>query len=438
MTFSLRLFNICCAQNIYTFAGSYWPGYSGDGGPAILAKFYSPNGIAIDTSGNKYIVDANNHRIRKINNSGIITTIAGTGVAGYSGDGGIATSALINLPSKIAVDDSGNVYFSEYNGNRVRKINKTGIISTLAGNGIAGYNGSGWFANALQLNSPVGIAIDTAHNIFIADQLNARIRKVVNTGLMFTIAGTGTAGYSGDGGPAISAQINAPTGVATDISGNVYFCDYQSHCIRKINTSGIINTVAGTGFAGYSGDAGPAIAAKMFQPNGITLDTLGNIYFSDQGNNVIRKINTFGVISTIAGNGGSGYSGDGGFATLATLNTPKGIALDASGNIYFCDYGNDIVRVICPSACLAGINKIEQISNSINIYPNPSKNILNISIGKNNFENSQIEIINYIGRTVLSMPFVKEIDVSKLSSGIYNLKITTTHQYLYFSKFVKE
>ena len=320
------------AGNITTIAGTGTQGFSGDGGSASTADLYIPNGIALDSSGNLYIGENGTYRIRKVV-AGIITTVAGTGTAGYSGDGGLATSAEIGTIPGVTVDSSGNLYMADEMNKRIRKIDSSGFITTVAGNGISGYSGDGGSATSAELGSVRGIAIDSSGNLYITDPTNNVIRKVV-AGIITTIAGTDR--HSGDGGSATNAELDFPNGIASDSSGNVYIADSFNHRIRKINTSGIITTLVGTGKAGYSGDGGPATSAQLDSPRKIVFH-LGNLYILDTGNFRIRKVNSSGIITTVAGNGTQGFSGDGGPATTAELSPPQGIALDSSGNLYITD-----------------------------------------------------------------------------------------------------
>ncbi|HVA99235.1 MAG TPA: PKD domain-containing protein, partial [Bacteroidia bacterium] len=344
-------FNSLRAQtyNITTIAGNGTSADLGDGGAATAAELYTPRITAIDGSGNIYILDEVNNVIRKINSSGIISKFAGNGTASYSGDGSAATAAGLNHPRGVAVDASGNVYIGDYGNNRIREVNySTGIITTIAGNGTAGFSGDGGAATAAELNNPQGVAVDTYGNVYIADFINSVIRKVNTSGIISTIAGNTTMGYLGDGSAATAAELSGPVSVAIDASGNVYIGDYNNNVIRKVNTSGIISTIAGNHVAGYSGDGGAATAAQLFRPAGLAIDNSGNIYFADGGNSVIRKVNTSGIISTIAGNHVAGYSGDGGAATAAELQYPQGVAVDSSGNFYIADYNNNRIRKLTP------------------------------------------------------------------------------------------
>ena len=338
------------AGDINTIAGNGTYGYSGDGGAAISAEIWYPSGVAIDSSGNVYIADQDNYRIRKVTAStGIISTIAGNGTYGYSGDGGAATSAELKVPSGVAVDSSGNVYIADSYNFRIRKVTaSTGIISTIAGNGTGGYSGDGGAATSAEVE-PVGVAVDSSGNVYIVDQFNQRIRKVTaSTGIISTIAGNGTRGYSGDGGAATSAELNYPSGVGIDSSGNVYIADTQNDRIRKVTAStGIISTLAGNGTAGNSGDGGAATSGELNYPSGVGVDSSGNVYIADSGNERIRKVTTStGIISTIAGNGTGGYSGDSGAATSAELANPAGVTIDSSGDVYIADATNMRVRAV--------------------------------------------------------------------------------------------
>ena len=355
---------------ITTVAGNGTSGYSGDGGPATAAELDYVSGVAIDAQGNFYIAEHYNNRIRKINSNGIISTIAGTGAlglggGGYSGDNGPATAATLNAPYGIVCDGIGNIYFSDAANNRVRKINPEGIISTIAGNGSAGgYAGDGGAATAATLNGPAGLAIDRFGNIYIADCSNNVVRKVNNAGIISTFAGIAGSGgygsYSGDGGPATAAHLSNQYSVVTDQIGNIYIGDWHNYRMRKVDTFGIITTVAGNGINGFSGDGGLATDAEIFNAAPIFVDYLGNIYIGDGGNYRVRKVDNFGYITTIAGNGISGYTGDGGIATVAEINGFGGITQDCLGNIYGGSGVDGVVREIH--------NNPDYTSDSFSIY----------------------------------------------------------------------
>src|ERR1700752_2823905 len=286
-------------------------------------------------------------------NAQIITTVAGNGTTGiypcslcYGGDGGSATAAEIYDPSGVAFDAAGNLYIADAGNNRIRKVTTAGIISTFAGTGAPVFSGDGGPATAAKLWQPMGVSIDAIGNMYIADNANFVIRKVTTAGIISTIAGDTTQGYSGDGGPATAAQLSDASGIALDGAGNLYIADNANNRIRKVNTSGIITTIAGNGTLGYSGDAGPATAAELSAPTFITTDNAGNVYFTDGNNNRLRMINTAGIINTIAGNGLMGYGGDGGPATAAKLNPPQGITIEAADNLYIADWSNNRVRKV--------------------------------------------------------------------------------------------
>jgi trimeric autotransporter adhesin len=399
LLFILAFFTFQClaqAQIITTVAGGGTGGL-GDGGQATAAELYAPTGVAVDVVGNLYITDRENNRIRKINTSGIITTIAGTGVAGYTGDGGPATLATLNKPYGIILDAAGNILFSEVNNSCIRKISTDGIISTVAGTGVGGYNGDGIPATAAQLSGAGGIAIDISGNIYISDLDNHRIRKVTPSGEIVTIAGTGIAGYSGNNGPATAAQLNEPQGVALDGVGNIYFTDFGNNRIRKIDLSGTISTIAG-GSSGYSGDGGPATAAKLRNPIGICVSATSDIYFTEAWNHCVREINTSGIINTIAGTGAGGFAGDGFAATTAKLQSPTGVTIDAYGNLYIADWGNNRIRTLKVPTMVPEVGKAKA---RLLLYPNPSDGNFSVSVSTDRIEEVEIVVIDVLGKIVL-------------------------------------
>jgi sugar lactone lactonase YvrE len=343
---NLRIRKVTANGIITTVAGNGTSGFGGDGGPAISAQLYLPYGVAVDSAGGLYIADYGNGRIRKVASDGTINTVAGNGTKGYGGDGGPATIAKLNTPTGVAVDAAGNVYVADYQNGRIRKVSSDGSISTAAGTGVIGYSGDGGPAASAQISMPTTVTVDAAGNIYIPDYGNSRIRKVTPTGIISTIAGIGTSGFSGDGGPATSAKLNFPTNVAVDSAGNVYIADYSNHRIRKITTAGLIGTIAGTGTSGFSGDGGPATAAKLYYPAGMAVDSTGNLYIADSNNSRIRKITAAGIISTVAGSGSTGYGGDGGLATAALLNRPMGVTVDSENNLVISDSGNNRIRKV--------------------------------------------------------------------------------------------
>ena len=334
---------------ITTMAGNGSSGYSGDGGPAMNASLNTPSGIAMDASGNLYIADTWNCVIRKVAANGIITTVAGICNSwDYSGDSGPATNASLMLPEGVAVDTSGNLYIADTENYVIRKVDTNGIITTVAGNGSSGYADDGGPATNASLSWPYSVAVDTSGNLYIVDSDNDVIRKVDTNGIITTVAGNGNYDYSGDGSMATNASLAYPFGVAVDTSGNLYIVDSDNDVIRKVDTNGIITTVAGNGSSGYAGNGGPATNASLMLPEGVAVDTSGNLYIVDSDNDVIRKVDTNGIITTVAGNGSLGYSGDGGPATSASLKWPEGVAVDASDNLYIADTCNNVIREVNP------------------------------------------------------------------------------------------
>ena len=331
-------------NSISTIAGNGTPGYSGNGDPATNATLNAPEYVAVDRAGNIFIAEIGNNIVRKIAAStGIIMTVAGNGSAGFSGDGGPATSAELATPAAVALDAAGNLYIADHDNNRVRKVDATtGTITTVAGNGTAGYSGDGGAATNAKLNFPVGIALDSAGDIFITDNVDNTVREIsATTGIITTV-------ISNESTP--SPGFNGPVGIAIDGSGNLFIADTGNHRVVKLTIgSGTISTVAGNGAAGSSGDGGPATSAALNYPAGVTLDSAGNLYINDALSNNIRKVSAAtGIISTVAGDGTAGYSGDGGAAVDAEINDPGGVAVDSAGNLYIPDASNSVVREVSP------------------------------------------------------------------------------------------
>jgi sugar lactone lactonase YvrE len=347
------------AQNISTVAGSATAGFAGDNAAATSARLSNPTGVTVDSAGNLYIADLNNHRIRKVTvATGIITTVAGTGVAGFSGDGAAATAAQLSAPSRVAVDSAGNLYIADAINNRIRKVTAaTGFISTIAGTGVNGFSGDGGAATSAQIGNARGVTVDSAGNIYVADNDNNRIRKIdALSGIITTVAGNGAATFSGDGGLATAAGIGSNAfEAAVDSAGNIFFVSQTTNRIRRVSAAtGIITTVAGTGAAGFSGDNGAATAAQVSGPIGVATDSAGNVYVADLNNSRIRKITVAtGIITTLAGTGVAGFSGDGAAAVSAQLSQPYGVGVDSVGNIYVAELGNSRIRKIsAPAAAL--------------------------------------------------------------------------------------
>jgi uncharacterized protein (TIGR03437 family) len=350
---------------INAIAGNGTDGFGGDTGPAVAAQLRNASGVAVDASGNVFIADAGNNRIRKVTPQGIITTVAGNCMLcpswcslgssgggscpyGFSGDGGLAVSAQLGGPSGVAVDASGNLFIADSGNNRVRKVTPQGTITTVAGSGTQGFSADGGPAVSAQLLNPYGVAVNASGNLFIADGGNYRIRKVTPLGIITTVAGNGTQGFSGDGGSATSAQLGYPVGVAVDASGNLFVADSLNSRIREVTPQGTITTVAGNGMQGFSGDGGTAISAQLNYPSGVAVDASGNLFIADTNNNRIRMVTPAGIITTAAGNGARGFSGDGGQAGAAQLGWPAGVTVDASGKIYIGDSFNNRIRQLSP------------------------------------------------------------------------------------------
>ncbi len=332
-------------QVINTYAGNGTAGYTADGVYANTTAINSPWGVAIDRFGNIYIGDSPNNRVRKVNTSGIISTFAGDGTSGFSGDGGQATAARLFNPSGVAVDWAGNVYIADNGNNRVRKVATTGIITTIAGTGSTSYGGDGGPATAATLVPPDGIGADSAGNVYVSSAY--AVRKISIAGTIDRIAGDGVnIGNSGDGGPATAALIGQSSDIRVDKAGNVVFTDYYNHCVRKIDAAGIITTIAGNSVPGFGGDGGPATAGLLSSPVGVDIDDAGYVYIGDRDNARIRKVSPSGIITTIAGDGANAYYGDGGHPLLAALRKPHAITHDPCGSIYYCDRLSNRIRVI--------------------------------------------------------------------------------------------
>jgi sugar lactone lactonase YvrE len=419
------------SQNIYTVAGNGTAAFCCDDSLATRAAIWSPTGIAFNKMFTLYIADvgAGENKIRKVDTSGIITSLAGNGSIGYGGDNSAATGATLNYPAGVAVDDSGNVYIADTDNSRIRKVNHTtGIITTIAGNGTSGFGGDGTAATGAQLYYPSGVAVDHLGNVYVADYDNQRIRKINAAGIISTVAGNGTAGFGGDGTAASNAVLNYPIGVAVDDSNNLYIADYGNNRIRKINSLGIINTIAGNGNAAYSGDNNAAVNASLNYPAGVCIDSAGNVYIADLKNNVVRKINTAGIISTFAGKGVAGFSGDSGLATLAELHYPAAVAVGPKQQIYIADYGNNRVRkvVTIRQVAVPAIAANSEASAIIDISPNPASDFIKVSI-LSKASNISVRLLNLLGTTMVYKEGLSNACISlttrDLPNGTYLLKV---------------
>lgn len=317
---------------------------------ATMASLALPAQIAYDASGNLFIADPKNNIVREVNLAGIISTVAGTGEQGFSGDGGPATDALLDSPSGIAVDAAGSIYIADTHNQRIRKVSG-GTITTIAGTGVPGFSGDGGSAVLAALNNPTALALDSSGSLYIADIDNHRIRKINGTTIT-TVAGSGEQFFSGDGGAATAAGLDSPSGVAVDATGNLYIADTRNQRVRVVSPSGTISTLAGNDSKAYAGDGGPATASSLARPRGLSLDAQGNIYVADSDNHRIRLIGKTGNISTVAGNGSQGFSGDGGQAVNANLDTPWSPSVQARGSFALSDSHNHLVREVSPDGTI--------------------------------------------------------------------------------------
>ena len=362
------------------YAGSGESGFSGDGGPAIKANFKTPAGLAFDPEGNLYIADRENHRVRKIDTSGNISTFAGIGKAGFSGDGGPAVRAKLNLPSGLATDKKGNLFISDRSNDRIRVVDKKGVIRTYAGSGVAGFQGDAGPALKAQLDKPFGIALDEAENLYIADRNNNRVRKVSPEGIITTVAGDGGFFFMGDNGPAYRASVAAPTGVAVDKKGNLYIADRNNNRIRLVDKLGMIRTVAGTGQQDYNGDSETARETNLYLPFGLIVDSNDNLLIIDRSHYRIRRIDPkSGEVETVAGNGLKLFAGDGGPATGATLSFPHGMFVDKDDNLIFSDKGHYRIRKITPKGIISTIGGNGRRGNVGNNIPALEANVYNVT-----------------------------------------------------------
>ena len=334
---------------ITTVAGNGNAAYAGDNGVATNASLNYPIGLAFDAAGNLWIADSANNRLRQVTPGGFITTVAGTGAAAYAGDRGAATNASLNYPASVVQDAAGNFYIADSLNNRVRKVATNGIITTVAGNGIGTYAGDRGAATNASLYQPGGLALDASGNLYIADYLNDRIRMVNSNGVITTVAGSTNYNFV-DGIAATNASLSTPTRLAFDPAGNLHIADSGHQRVRKVATNGIITTVAGSSHFGFTGDGGAATNASLTWPAGVALDGTGNLYIADNFNHRIRRVDTNGIITTVAGNSPvsgrytGGYAGDGGPPASATLYAPNSLVFDANGSLLFTDSGNNRIR----------------------------------------------------------------------------------------------
>jgi sugar lactone lactonase YvrE len=363
---------------IRTVAGNGSAGYSGDGGIATNANLNMPAGVAVDAYGNVFIADHNNNVIRKVESFGtygdygVMTTVAGNGNAAYSGDGAAATNASLNGPTGVAVDVYGNLFIADQANNVIREVSTNGVITTVAGNGAAGYSGDGGTATNAMLFNPAGVVVDASGNLFIAEWSNNRVRKVSTNAIITTVAGNGASGSSGNGGAATNAELYGPLGVAVDANGNLFIADTGNNVIREVNINGIISTAVGNGRYGPPNNGGAATNSNLYYPYGIAVDALGNLFIANRGDSTIEEVNTSGILRTVAGISLDGrvgsYSGDGGPATSAYIYFPAGVAVDANGNLFIADTGNNRVREAIASVAYPTLTLNNVTLNNVGSY----------------------------------------------------------------------
>ena len=427
------------AQEIVTIAGNGISGFSGDGGPATDANLNIAPCFTFDTMGNIFISDAENNRIRRVSTiDRSITTIAGTGIQGYTGDGGNAKFAQINGPLGIAFDNNGNLFFADAVNKVIRKIDKFGIITTIAGTGVLGCTGDGGPAILAKLRVPYGLAFDKNNNLYFSDGACNCVRKIDNFGIITTIAGIKeSSGYSGDGGPATSAKMVYPGYIAIDSkTSTLYIPDAVNRRVRNVDlNTGIISTFAGNGGASLGGDGGPATAASFITPNSASVDSLGCVLICDNTGYTIRKVDTLGIISTLAGTGEEGYSADGTLATAAKLNRPNVTLTDKWGNVYFCDVLNYRIRRINYNTTSIKEQLVSPIKASI--FPNPAHEY--VTVKAESIAINELQLLDVTGCAVHSSVYKApkgeiKLDISYLPTGIYLLKVNGQ----YVGKVVKE
>ncbi len=337
------------APTLQLLAGTGVPGYLGDGGPAVGAQLYQPMGVAVDAAGDVLVVDLSN-RIRKITADGIVTTVAGSGIAGFAGDGGPATNAQLNHPTGVVVDAEGGILIADQHNYRVRRVDPSGTITTVAGTGFDGYGaGDGGPAVNAGLNLPTTLALDAEGGVLVAEMGGRRVRRIDPDGTISTIAGDGASGYDGDDKPATQASLTKPTGLAVTRAGDVLIADQGDQRVRRVDTSGVIHTIAGTGLATSAGDGGPASAASLDQPTSLLVDRSRRVLVTEGGwSPRVRSIERDGTINTIAG-GGTSKPADGLLATSAALSSPTGMAIDSSGGVIMATTGLNQLWTLLPA-----------------------------------------------------------------------------------------
>jgi serine/threonine-protein kinase len=407
------------SQTVTTVAGSS-PGYLDGVGTA--SQFNGPAGVAVSADGSLFVADRINHRIRKISSSGVVTTFAGNGVAGFSD--GIGTAAQFNYPMNLAFDQSGNIVVADSNNHKIRKITQTGEVTTIAGN-VSGFaDGTG---TAAKFNYPEGVAVDNSGNVFVTDTGNSRIRKITSTGVVTTLAGSDAFGFAD--GVGVLAKFWSPSGIAVDASGMIFVAEKQNNRIRKITQGGVVTTFAGNGTSGSVDGVG--ITAQFSTPFSLALDATGNVFVTDAANNRIRKITSAGMVSTFAGSS-QGYLD--GIGTAARFFYPLGISIATDGTVFIGESGNSRIRKITNNLSIDSY----QVENQITVYPNPGTSIIHLEL--NNITISKINIIDMNGRHIEANHILNHENmmyIGNLRNGIYTLQIFTDNGIIY-KKIIKK
>ncbi|MCW3123218.1 MAG: hypothetical protein JWQ38_2710 [Flavipsychrobacter sp.] len=435
LAITLPLSLITRAQVIKTVAGTGEPGYTGDGGPAVTATLNHPDVVKFDKKGNMYIADEHNNAIRKVNPYGIITTIAGNGTKDAAGHGGPATAAHIYRPTDLCFDTKGNLYVAEAGNNIISKISTSGIITIIAGTGVDGNTGDTGMATAARIHNPIGLVFDSVGNLYFSSNGAYCIRKIDTAGKITTFAGTGIGGYSGDKGPATAAQIGLTGYLAFGRYKALYIPDYYNHVVRRIDSQGVITTIAGSGAMGTAGDKAPATAAAINSPYAIFFDYKHYMYISDRFDYVVRMVDTFDTITTYAGTGVAGFNGDGDIPINTQFNTDLNCSdSDATGNFYIADPLNNRVRRVTYTT--VKVSEINGQRSQVTIYPNPAHSMLNIS--SSNDKLSRIVVVDITGNTVFDHTYSyadkTQVDISRFANGTYFIKVND----LYSGSFVKD
>ncbi len=433
------------AQIITSVIGNGTATNTGDGGSATAAGIYYPCGGVFDKFGNFYFGEGiGGYRVRKISFSGIVSTYAGTGFSGYSGDGGPATLAKLKNPQAVTVDTAGNLFIADAYDARIRRVDAiSGIISTVAGTGVSGYNGDGIAATSAQLAAPIDLCFDRMGNLYIADYgTGCRVRRIDASGIINTFAGTGYPIYGGDGGLADTTSIDPPSAICFDTAGNLYIGDWHGY-VQKVNTSGIISTYAGIGVSGSGGDGTPATSA-MTEPFKLAFDRHGNLFIAEYGFNKIRMVSSAGIITTVAGTGISGFSGDGGLATAAKMDHPAGLTVDSCNNLYIADSRTYYIRKVnfhpacgMPDATTSVNSPLSTVV-ELSIYPNPVNEELHID---NVLPNTEYNLYDLMGLS-LQQGHLKQsnnnISLMPLPAGMYMVELKNEEGRKFIKKIVKE